>query len=64
MIWSIMPEDLLWGPAEEQTSATINYLGRQIYLRNGRLEQLLSTDPNDFLDQRFSPGALINTSHY
>lgn len=61
MIWSVIPEDVIF-----QTTASgpglqvVDYLGRRVLVRQGRVDALLSTDPADFLDQRFMPGALVN----
>lgn len=65
MIWSIMPEELLFAAAEEEGSGeaqVADYLGRKVSLRGGRVEALLSSDPQDYLDQRLAPGAEI-TGH-
>lgn len=60
MIWSIIPEEFIFageeaaaGPSQQQ------YLGRQVLVSGGRIVSLLSTDPSDFLDARFSPGSQL-----
>ncbi len=50
-------------PSEDVFEAVIQ--GRQVLLRRGadgmaRLERLLSTEPNDYLDPAFSPGTVLN----
>lgn len=61
MIWSVIPTEVIFGEnsAPEPLRST-DYLGRKVLLRQGRVDTLLSTDPADFLDQRFFPGALLN----
>ena len=44
---------------ECDTALLIRYLNRQVMVRQGRVEALLSTNPADFLDERFLPGALV-----
>ena len=60
MIWSIIPEELIF-PAEPKREAgqTVDFQGRRLYLRQGRIEGLLSTDPLDYLDRRFRPGTVF-----
>ena len=60
MIWSIIPEELIFA-AEPQHEAgrSVVHLGRRLYLRHGRIEGLLSTEPLDYLDRRFRPGAVF-----
>lgn len=61
MIWSIIPEEFLFAVDDpEQGMELIDYCGRQICARSGRVERLFSTDPADYLDPRFAPGALVN----
>ncbi|SES76706.1 YlzJ-like protein [Oceanobacillus limi] len=43
----------------------INYNGKQVFVEKNKdgsyqLLQLLSTDPQDFLDDNYSPGTIIN----
>lgn len=58
MIWSVVPEQLLFvGQEPEQALTIINYLGRQVAVRGQQVDTLLSSDPNDYLDPRFNPGA-------
>lgn len=66
MIWSIIPEEVIFAAAEEENVLTMNgrYLGRQVMLRPcgeglGEIMALLSTDPADFLDERFQVGRRV-----
>ena len=63
MIWSVIPEELIFSqPAQRgqpPAALLIRYLNRQVMVRQGRVETLLSTNPADFLDERFLPGALV-----
>lgn len=61
MIWSIIPEELIFASQPEQEAARItDYQGRKVLLRQGRVDGLLSTEPLDFLDRRFQPGAALD----
>lgn len=61
MIWSVIPEDVIFQTAASSPPAQVrDYLGRRVLVRQGRVDTLLSTDPADFLDQRFMPGALVS----
>ena len=68
MLYTIMPWEIIF-PAEPQapltpvTMATIH--GRPCLVRREpdgilRIERLLSTDPTDFLDERFLPNTAID----
>jgi hypothetical protein len=66
MIWSIVPEEVIFAAAEEAELPAINgrYLGRQVMLRPcgeglGEITALLSTDPADFLDLRLQVGRRV-----
>ena len=63
MIWSIIPEELIFAaePLVDK-SRIIDYRGRKVRLRQGRMDLLLSSDPRDFLDRRFFPGAAVDNS--
>lgn len=62
MIWSIIPEEMLFAQQNIQTERIeMQYLGKRIYVRSGKLDTLLSTDPADFLDPRFVPGVSISS---
>ena len=60
MIWSIIPEELIFaaGPQHEAGRSVVHQ-GRRLYLRQGRIEGLLSTEPLDYLDRRFRPGTVF-----
>ena len=61
MIWSIIPEELIFAAEPEQDRERIADLqGRKVRLRQGRVVGLLSTDPLDYLDRRFQPGAALD----
>lgn len=61
MIWSVIPEEVVFKAGEKSSDLQLTeYLGRRVILRQGRVDSLLSTDPADFLDQRFMPGSLVN----
>lgn len=67
MIWSIIPEDLIFAalPEEkkEKERKMISYLGRQVMVeshqKGARIIGLVSSNPMDFTDARFSPGTII-----
>ena len=62
MIWSIMPEELIFAAGHRSDKCRIaNYQGRKVRLRQGRIDLLLSSDPRDFLDRRFSPGTAVDS---
>lgn len=66
MIWSIIPESVIFsGAADSEELYQVDYLGRKLLVRFGdnrsaQIVSLLSTDPADFLSPRFSPGAQID----
>ena len=63
MIWSVIPEEVIFQTEDHAVGPqVVDYLGRRVVVRQGRVDHLLSTDPADFLDQRFMPGALVNSS--
>ena len=63
MIWSIIPEELVFAAGlSVDKSRIIDYRGRKVRLRQGRIDLLLSSDPRDFLDRRFCPGAAVDNS--
>lgn len=60
MIWSIIPEELIFSAEpRREIGQSVDYQGRRLYLRRGRIEGLLSTEPLDYLDRRFRPGAVF-----
>ena len=61
MIWSIIPEELIFAAeSSAERSRIVEYWGRKVRLRQGRIDRLLSSDPRDFLDRRFSPGTAVD----
>lgn len=63
MIWSIIPEELIFAAEPlENRGRIIDYQGRKVRLRQGRIDLLLSSDPRDFLNPRFLPGAAVYNS--
>jgi len=67
MIWSIIPENVIFGTENESSELRqVSYQGKQVMIRsyaNGKREMcaLLSTDPADFLTPSFYPGSLIES---
>ena len=67
MIWSIIAEDIIFAalPEEkkEKERRMISYLGRQVMVeshqRGERIIGLISSNPADFTDARFTPGTII-----
>ena len=61
MIWSIIPEELIFAAEpKREAGQSVVFQGRRLYLRQGRIEGLLSTDPLDYLNiagKRRLPGA-------
>ena len=66
MIWSIIPESVIFsGAADNGELHQVDYLGRKLLVRFGdnrsaRIVSLVSTDPADFLSPHFSPGTQID----
>jgi len=62
LLWTIMQEDTVLDGIDQQREFQYkHYMGRNIIVEsqeNGKevIVQLLSTDPNDFLNQFLSPG--------
>ncbi len=68
MIWSIIPEEIIFGNLNQDEvksgRRTRDYLGKRVQTipyREGedRIIALISSNPQDFLDLRFSPGTII-----
>jgi CelD/BcsL family acetyltransferase involved in cellulose biosynthesis len=66
ILYSIYPVELIMGEEDEKEESyrEVEFEGRKIVVEvNSRGEQrisrLISTDPNDFLDPRWSPGNII-----
>lgn len=52
-------------PVEESEQTLISYEGKSLYVKQNergemQLVQLLSTDPQDFLNESFSPGTVLH----
>ena len=60
MIWSIVPEEVIFGDTETSPLTVVNYLGRRVVMRSGQITTLLSTDPYDYLDSRLAPGSFLS----
>lgn len=66
MIWSIIPTELIFEGADQMKAPrSLNYQGKKILAREGAdgkfsLISLLSSDPADFLDSRFTPGSVVD----
>lgn len=64
ILYTIVPWEVIFQDDEEiQPPHLINAAGRTFSVRKTAegdvIERLHSTDPNDFLDQRWNPGNLI-----
>jgi len=59
MIWSVIPEEVIFDHRENDLYELKRYHGRHVIMRNSRLEALVSSDPMDFLDDQFTPGRLL-----
>jgi hypothetical protein len=66
MIWSIIPESVIFAQEADSISLKIiDYQGRKMVVRDqnqGQYEviSLMSTDPADYMNKGFAPGSLIN----
>jgi hypothetical protein len=68
MLHTVMPLELVMEERQgaQDTSFETTYLGRRVVCRagpSGQMEvvRLLSTDPQDYLDPRLCPGAVIHS---
>ena len=66
MIWTTVPEEILFAVPEKTCSKIVQYNGRQVMVDvtgmdsgEGRITRLFSSCPADFLDKEFSPGNII-----
>ena len=68
MLYTIVPMEQIFPANSEQkeqgVEAVLDIDGRRAICRRDhegrwRLERLLSTDPNDFLDPRWQPGSIV-----
>ncbi|MGI5891504.1 MAG: YlzJ-like family protein [Bacillota bacterium] len=71
MLWSIVPEEIIFEGFDKIASAgnnyrMINYLGKQVLAMpmpdgGAKIVSLISSDPMDFIDSRFAPGNTISS---
>jgi len=64
VIWSIIPEDVIFASQQQPDYRQITYLGRQVTViaddqGGGEIVALVSSNPADYLDQRFALGSKI-----
>ena len=55
-------------PQEEENHQLVSYQGKSLYVKKNeqgdlQLVQLLSTDPQDFLNSTFTPGAILRNEN-
>lgn len=55
-------------PPEEEEYKLVSYKGKSIYVKQNKqgelqLVQLLSTDPQDFLNASFTPGSILRNEN-
>jgi len=55
-------------PQEEDNNQLVSYQGRSLYVKRNeqgelQLVQLLSTDPQDFLNTSFTPGTILRNEN-
>ncbi len=68
LIWSIVPSQTIWETAEKESTVKrkiMDIKGAKVMVEpladgRGRILQVLSTNPNDFLREELSPGAIVN----
>jgi len=58
----LLPDEIY--PQEEEAHQLISYQGKSLYARKNeqgdlQIVQLLSTDPQDFLNASFAPGSVL-----
>ena len=66
-MWTIVPPELVWEGIEREPKKLqqIQWHNAQVLIEpidfgRGRVVQVLSTEPNDFLRPDLAPGAIIN----
>jgi hypothetical protein len=61
ILWTVMPIELVMGPGETGVAHQEVWQGERLFLvgGTGRIERLLSTNPYDYLNPAFQPGALL-----
>ncbi|MEE0776930.1 MAG: YlzJ-like family protein [Bacillota bacterium] len=66
MLWTIMPEDIVMANSDKISAMQeVTYKNRKVMgypVGQGKLciVRIISSDPQDFLDQRFQPGSIID----
>ena len=67
--YTLLNPEIIWSdyyekpvPLEEHTIDGIHLVMRRLNEQTWRVEQILSTDPMDFLHPRFQPGSLFVSS--
>ena len=67
MIWSVFPQDLIFGGNQDIKTRTVKFKDYLLLVDcsdlpqgQGRIIQILSTEPQHFLDNSLSPGKIIN----
>ncbi|MDD2497670.1 MAG: YlzJ-like family protein [Desulfitobacteriaceae bacterium] len=66
LLWTIMPEDIvLEGVEKTRTFRQVEYQNKNLIIEmgengKGKVAQILSTDPSDFLDPDLIPGKEIS----
>lgn len=63
-LYTIVPAEVIFDEDEIAPAVPVNSNGRTVTVRQqsggiGIVDQLLSTDPNDFLDPRWQPGTRV-----
>lgn len=67
MLWTIMPESILVGETPPSAPMEYQYKNRKVLccpMENHQLciIRIISSNPKDYLDQRFQPGTIISES--
>ncbi|NMB45892.1 MAG: hypothetical protein GX998_05705 [Firmicutes bacterium] len=67
MMWTIIPPEIIWEGVEDKPKELLQlkWQGVQVLVEplqfaQGKIIQLLSTEPNDFLKPELQPGSIIN----
>lgn len=73
ILWTIMPDEVVWSLEREMNP--LDQKQEMIPLKNGflqvrevsnqiwQIEQLVSTDPEDYLKDQYQPGRILKHSH-
>lgn len=66
-MWTIIPPEIIWEGVEDKPKELLQlkWQGVQVLVEplqfaQGKIIQLLSTEPNDFLKPELQPGSIIN----